>query len=170
MADNKKRTRAITVTGLIAAMLCVLSPIALPIGDVPVSIATMAICIAAAAAGSVKTAAAVLVYLILGSVGLPVFAGFTAGFGRVLGPTGGFLMGYIPLALIAGTAERKRGFVRSLIPMILGTAVMYACGTAWYCLWSSADVGTALAVCVIPFLPIDTVKLILAAFMTRKLK
>ncbi len=164
MTENKRQLRTVTQTGLAAAMLCVLAPIAVPVGDVPLSLGTLVILIAAGMLGSWRTLAAVAVYLVLGAVGLPVFSGFTGGFGRLLGPTGGFLIGYLPLALIVGTGKGK------VVPMIVGNFALYAVGMVWYMFYADVPVWTALAVCVLPYLPLDAVKLAAAAMAVRRIK
>lgn len=160
---NKGKLRSITRIGLGAAMLCVLAPISIPIGDVPLSLATLVILVTAGVLGPWESAAATLVYLILGCVGLPVFSGFAGGLGRVFGPTGGFLLGYVPMALIAGSGRGR------VAPMILGNAALYAIGTAWYAVYANVTPWAALAVCVLPCLPIDGAKLVAAAVAVRRI-
>ena len=158
---NKEKLQSITKIGLAAAMLCVLAPVSIPIGDVPLSLATLVILVTAGILGSAKTTAAVAVYLILGCVGLPVFSGFAGGIGRLLGPTGGFLIGYIPLALIAGRGK--------ILPMILGCAAMYTAGTVWYIFWADVTPWTAMLVCVVPYLPAEAVKIAVAAAAVKRI-
>ncbi len=161
---NNKRSRALTATGLAAALLCVLSPIAIPMGDVPLSLGTLVILVSAAVLGPWRSAAAVAVYLVLGCVGLPVFSGFTGGVGRILGPTGGFLVGYIVLAVIAGLGKGK------IVPMVIGTLALYAIGTLWYTVYADVPPWTALTVCVMPCLPLDGVKIAVAAVVGKKIE
>lgn len=163
MTENKQKLRALTQIGLAAAMLCVTAPISIPIGDVPLSLTTLVILITAGMLGSAKSAAAVAVYLILGCVGLPVFSGFAGGAGRLLGPTGGYLMGYIPLALIAGIGRGKT------LPMILGNVALCIVGTAWYIFWADVSPWAAILVCVVPYLPLDAVKIAVAAVAVKRI-
>ena len=96
-------------------------------------------------------------------VGVPGFSGFTGGMGRLLGPTGGYIVGFIPMALIAGAViDRFRNRGIQLAGMIAGTAVCYAFGTAWYCFQAGSSVGAALGLCVFPFIPGDLVKMLIA--------
>ena len=120
--------------------------------------------------------AATLVYLLLGFVGLPVFSNYMGGAERLAGPTGGYLVGYLPMAFIAGAVvtltlirfrdSAPRGMAIALalqfLGMVLATAVLYAFGTAWYCVQAEVDLQKALAVCVIPFIPFDLMKMALA--------
>jgi len=104
---------------------------------------------------------AVLVYVLLGTVGMPVFSGFAGGVGILLGPTGGYILGYLPLALLTGwAAERfpERRWLQ-LAGVMLGIAVLYTLGTLWYCVQAEVEVEAALSLCVLPFLPGDLIKL-----------
>ena len=109
---KESRVFSLAVTGLMAAVICVLGPLSIPLpGDlVPVSLGALGVFLASVILGWKKGLIAVLIYLLIGFVGLPVFAGFTAGAGKLFGPTGGYLIGYIPTVLIAGFfADRFRG-------------------------------------------------------------
>ena len=151
---RKTSTYAMVVTALMAAVTCILAPLSVPIGPVPISLTNFAI------------------YLLLGLVGLPVFSGFTGGLAKLAGPTGGYIIGFIPMAIIAGIVIDKftnRGI--QILGMIVGTAICYAFGTAWFCFQSGYTVGAALAVCVIPFIPADLCKMVIAMIigpMVRK--
>lgn len=171
MTKSKQRIRELTAAGLAAALLCAASPFSINIGPIPLSFATLIIYMSAAYLGSLRASAAVGVYLILGLAGLPVFSGFTAGAAKLVGPTGGYLVGYIPLALIVGLASKwKPSFFINVLFMIAGTAVLYTFGTAWYCVQSGVPVGTAMSACVLPFLPGDAIKIVAAATVSVKLR
>lgn len=164
------RAYRLALTALSAAALCVAAPFSLPVGPVPISLATLVIYLSLYLLGGRRTAAAVGVYLALGLVGLPVFSGFAGGPGRLLGPTGGYLLGYLPLALLAGRGlalarahARTPACARALqwAALAAGTAACYAFGTAWFCVVMAAPLPTALAACVLPFLPGDLAKMLL---------
>ena len=106
-------------------------------------------------------------YVLLGSIGLPVFVGGTAGLGKLFGPTGGYLIGFIPMAVIAGIFIEKSGrkLVLGMIGMILGTAVCYIFGTVWFVLVMKTSVQAALTMCVYPFIVFDIIKMVLAAWI-----
>lgn len=96
----------------------------------------------------------------------PVFSGFTGGLGKLMGPTGGYLIGFIPMALIAGLfIEKFDSKVMHFVGMALGTIVCYAFGTAWFCYLAGVGLHKALAACVIPFLPGDTIKIVISLFV-----
>ena len=102
----------------------------------------------------------------IGIVGLPVFSGFVGGIGKFLGPTGGYIVGFIPMAIIAGILidRFKNRWIR-LLGMLVGTAICYAFGTAWYCLQTGSALVPALGLCVFPFIPGDLVKMIAAMLL-----
>lgn len=151
---------------IFAGLLCILGPLALPIGPVPISLATLIIYFASMILGPVLSLISVVIYLLLGIFGLPVFSGYAGGVAKVLGPTGGYLIGYLFLAYISGL------FVRSfhakklpvLLGMILGTAVLYFFGTIWFVVQMDCTVGYALTLCVVPFLVGDAAKILVALF------
>lgn len=165
------RTRKLTLMALMTALLCIAGPLTLPIGPVPVSLLSGVLMLTAMLLGGRMAAGSCGAYLLLGFVGLPVFSGFTGGAGRLLGPTGGFLVGYLPLAAIGGAAcSRTERRILQGLALAAGTAVLYALGTAWYCLQSGVEVSSALAVCVLPFLPFDALKLALVLAIGPGLK
>ena len=113
-----------------------------------------------------------MLYLLIGMVGLPVFSGFIGGAQKLVGPTGGFLIGYIPCALVIGLVIDRFETKKWLYPvsMVLGTAVLYACGTVWIMISLKYTLAAALVACVVPFLIGDAVKIILASVITPILR
>mgnify|MGYP004732878759 FL=1 len=152
--------RSLVLAALMAAVLCILAPLSVPVGPIPLSFATLAIYFIAYLLGWKWGTASVLVYVLLGAVGLPVFSGYSGGMGKVLGPTGGYIVGYLFLAVIAGLViQRTANRFFQLLGMLAGTAVLYAFGTAWYCFQSGVAVGDALMKCVWIFIPGDLIKM-----------
>lgn len=177
----KKRKKFTTLdmayVGIFAAIIAVCSWISVPL-TIPVTLQTMAVCVTAGLLGMKRGVLTVAVYLLIGLVGVPVFSNFSAGVGRLMGPTGGYLIGFIFTALIVGAATELLGdkiWVYA-ISMIVGIAVLYAFGTAWYVIVynrGNADavtVGSALAMCVVPFIIPDLIKISLATFFCTSLK
>ncbi len=152
-------TRKIAYTALGAAVICVLAPLAIPIGEVPISMATFAVMLMAALLGKSMGTFSALVYILIGAVGLPVFASYTSGVSIILGPTGGYIIGYLFLAWCTGFGSEK-GKWQLIAGMIGGTAILYLFGTVWFVLVTGMDVMAALAVCVIPFLIGDALKMV----------
>lgn len=165
----KLSTKDMTETAVMAAVLCILGPLSVPIGPVPLSLAPLAILMAAYILGTFKGTAACMLYLILGAIGIPVFAGFSGGFGDIAGPTGGYLIGYIFLALIAGWfISRFYDIIWvQFLGMCLGMAVLYAFGTAWLAHVAGMTFKEALAAGVLPFIIGDLLKIICSIFLGR---
>ena len=154
-------TRRMTLTAMLTAMLCLLGPLTLPLGPVPLSLTTALLMLMGLLLGGGKATLCCAVYLLMGLVGLPVFSGFSGGAGALLGPTGGFLLGYLPMTALCGfVCARQEHRLVQLGALLAGTALLYLIGTAWYCWQSGAEASAALAVCVLPFLPGDAVKII----------
>ena len=158
-------TRQLTVTAMLTALLCILGPVTLPLGPVPLSLTTGVLMLMALLLGGARATLCCAVYLVMGLIGLPVFAGFQGGVGALIGPTGGFLLGYPLLTALCGfLCARWTGRGQQVCALLAGTALVYLTGTAWYCVQSGADVTAALMVCVLPFLPGDALKI--AAVLT----
>ena len=168
----RTKTYEITMTALMAAVTCILAPLSIPIGPVPISFTNLAIYLSLYLLGWKKGTISYLIYLLLGLVGLPVFSGFTSGPGKLFGPTGGYLIGFIPLALIAGYFinhfHNKKAL--SFLGMILGTAVCYALGTTWLAIQAHMGFQAALMAGVVPFLPGDFIKMILALLIAPQIR
>ncbi len=165
-----RRDRAIyglTMTAAFSAAMAILAPWSLPLGPVPLSLCTLVIYLSAWLLAPGRAVAAAAVYVLLGAAGLPVFSGFLGGVGRLLGPTGGYILGYLPLSVICALSVRRFAPRRwlCLLGMALGTAVLYAVGTVWFCIQTGTPVGGALMVCVLPFLPGDLVKMAAALLL-----
>lgn len=157
-------TRQLAVIGVMTAVTSILAPLSLPIGPVPISLTNLAIYFALYVLGVKFGCISYLVYLLIGFIGVPVFSGFTSGPGKLLGPTGGYLIGFIPMAVIAGILIDKfiSNRIICLLGMIGGTIVAYAFGTAWLAYQAHLDWKAALMAGVIPFIPGDLAKMILA--------
>lgn len=111
-----------------------------------------------------------IIYILLGGLGLPVFAGFTGGAGAISGPTGGFIIGYALCALICGLPVRKKGSAARILLMLLGMSACYGCGLVWFMYLTGSTLWAGLVSCVIPFLPGDAVKIILVSILYRYLE
>ena len=165
----KLTTYDLVLCALCAAVTCILAPLSVPLaGEVPVSLATFAVLLSGILLGAKLGGLSQLIYVLLGSVGVPVFAGWTGGIGITLGVTGGYIIGYIPMAFIAGLIYHKFGrnasgvrkYTVMFIAMIISTAVLYTFGTAWFMAQTGRTLGASMAACVIPFLPGDLIKIV----------
>lgn len=156
---------------MFSALIAVCSIISIPIGEVPITLQTFAVCLAAAMLGWKRGTLSVFIYVLLGAVGVPVFAGMSGGIGILAGPTGGYIIGFIPAALIIGLAADKweRKALPLTISMVVGVLVCYAIGTVWFMVVTGMGVGESLMLCVVPFLIPDGVKIALAMILSNRL-
>ena len=173
---RKTSTYAMVVTALMAAVTCILAPLSVPIGPVPISLTNFAIYLSLYLLDWKKGTLSYLIYLLLGLVGLPVFSGFTGGPSKLAGPTGGYIIGFVFTALVMWLIERLLGTKTWVLAlsMLLGLAVCYAFGTAWFLVAYARAAGpiglwAALGMCVFPFVVPDLVKLALAWMLSRRL-
>ena len=175
MAGNTAwRTRDMTLIALMAVMICVCTWICIP-GPVPFTLQTLAVFTALEVLGGRRGFWAAAAYLVMGAAGLPVFAGMAGGLGILLGPTGGYLMGFLVLALVyrGVTALTGQENLLRIAGLLLGLAVCYAMGTAWYVLISGSGaegMKAALLTCVAPFVLPDLIKLVLALWLGKRLR
>ena len=164
MQDKKITTYQMAVTALMAAVMCVLGPLSVPIGAVPISLTNFVICLTVWLLGPKFGTLSVAIYLALGAVGIPVFSGYGAGLAKLAGPTGGYLIGFLPMALIGGLfIEKSKGNpIVSGLGLVLGIAVSYAFGTAWFVIQMQCELSYAMAVCVYPFIAFDLAKVVIS--------
>lgn len=161
--DNQKiRTKQMVLIALMTAVTCVLGPLSIPLpfSPVPISLTNFAIFLAIFVLGMKSGTISFIIYLLLGAVGVPVFSSFRGGFQVLAGPTGGYLIGFIFLALIMGFAldHFDRKLVPTIIGMIIGMAVCYAFGTVWLAKLLSLSFKEGLMMGVIPYLAGDAAK------------
>ena len=172
---KKFSAKDISFTALGIALIAVCSWLSIPF-TVPFTLQTFAVCLVAALFGVRLGLLTVAGYILLGSIGVPVFAGFKGGFGVLLGATGGYIVGFLFTAFITGFAVEHFGrkLPVLIVSMALGILVCYAFGTAWFMVvyaGNSGPVGllTALGWCVFPYLLPDAAKIILASLLTMRL-
>ena len=170
------KTRQLASTGIMAALIVICAWITIPT-VVPFTMQTFAIFLAVGVLGGRLGSLAVGIYLLLGAVGLPVFSGFRGGIGAFAGVTGGYLVGFLLLALVMWLGERLlgTGTAAFLFSAIAGLAACYLFGTAWYLLLYTSSVGpvglgVVLWQCVLPFLIPDGIKLALALALRQRLR
>lgn len=170
----QSKTRDMVYIAFFSIIIAVGSWISIPMA-VPFTLQTFAVFIAVGILGGRRGTLAVLLYILLGAVGIPVFAGFKGGVGALVGNTRGYIVGFLLTALVMWGMERVLG--RSLkiqiLSMILGLAACYAFGTAWFMavyMRTAGPVGlmTVLGWCVIPFLIPDAVKMVLAVVVSKR--
>ncbi len=170
------KTIDIAYIALGAALIAVCSWISIPTA-VPFTLQTFAVFAVLSLLGGKRGTLATLIYILLGSVGAPVFAGFTGGVGVILGTTGGYIIGFILTGLIYILFEKlfKKKLYIEVIALVLGLAACYAVGTVWFMTVYSRGNGpigamTALGWCVFPFILPDLIKLGLALTLARRIR
>jgi len=170
---SKINIRQMTLISLFAALTAVGAFISIPLYPVPLTLQTLFTLLAAMTLGSVMGASSQIIYVLLGVIGLPVFAGFKAGIGILFGPTGGFLFGFIISAYVIGriieTIKEKNIFYY-LLAGLIGTIIIYIIGVTQLSLITGIGIKKAIAVGMLPFLPGDILKIIAASFIASKLK
>ena len=156
-----------TSCALMAALMCVLCPVSVPIGPIPISLSVFVILLTVYVLGTWRALVSYTVYLLLGAVGMPVFSGFQGGLAKLAGPTGGYLAGVWLMILVAGIImeKGKRNLLVTILGMLVGVAIDYAVGTAWFVFQTESTVVHALDVCVYPFIPFDVAKIVIAVLL-----
>ncbi len=168
---QKNNLYTLSRTAVMTAVICVLAPLSIPIGPVPISFTNLAIFLSLYLIGWKMSTISCITYILIGMVGIPVFSGFTGGIGKLLGPTGGYIIGFIFMAILSGLIiDKFRNPAIQFLGLLAGTAVCYALGTAWFCLEASSTLNSALALCVFPFIPADLLKIIIAMILGPKLQ
>lgn len=173
---QKINTVDIALIAMFSAILAVCAWISIPVA-VPFTLQTFGVFLAVGVLGGKRGTLAVLVYILMGMIGIPVFAGFSGGIGCLLGSTGGYISGFLFSAMLMWLMERLLGKKKGvlLLSMILGLLVCYLFGTIWFMVvyargTGAIGVGTALAWCVIPYLIPDGIKIGLAFVLSMRLK
>jgi biotin transport system substrate-specific component len=138
--------------------------LAIPIGPVPIVLQNLFVMLAGLLLGAGWGTASVLLYLLLGAVGLPVFAGGAGGMAHFFGPTGGYLLGYIPAVAVIGALShfKKPAFTTDLLALVVGALVVYLCGVAWLKAVTGMGPASAIKAGMLPFLPGDALKIAVA--------
>lgn len=175
IAKPRMRTVDMAYIAMFAVVMAVCAWISIP-AAVPFTLQTFGVFLAVGVLGGKRGSLAVALYLLLGAVGVPVFAGFNGGLGYMLGATGGYIVGFLLSALVMWAVEAALGrriWVMA-VSMVLGLAVCYAFGTAWFMVVYGRNTGpiglaTALGWCVIPYIVPDFVKLGLTLLLHKRL-
>ncbi len=159
-------------SSLFVALIAVGAFIAIPIGPVPIVLQNMFVLLAGLLLGPVWGLACVAVYLIIGLAGLPVFAGGTSGMGKLFGPTGGYLLGYLPCVFITASVSKGLGKKPAfdILAMVLGSLIVYSAGVPWLKAVMGISLEKAIMIGMVPFLIGDALKILAAAFLAKALR
>jgi biotin transport system substrate-specific component len=162
---RSSKIKDMTFIAVMTAVICIMGPLSIPIGPVPVSLTNLALYITIYVLGTRRSVIACGLYLLIGLVGLPVFSGFTGGPQKLVGPTGGYLIGFIFMTLVAGLIVdhfyEKR--IISFLGMFIATWIPYMMGTFWLAYSAHMKFAAAFAAGVLPFIIEDMVKMGIAA-------
>lgn len=176
VAVQRSKTYDIVYIAVFAVIMAICSWISIP-AAVPFTLQTFGVFIAAGVLGGKRGTLSVLVFILLGAVGIPVFANFSGGIGVLAGPTGGYIIGFLFSALVMWAMEKLPGkkSIMQIVSMVVGLVICYAFGTAWFMVVygkANGPVGlvTALGWCVFPFIIPDFIKIALAYVLSRKLR
>ncbi len=176
MQTTKLKTREMTYIAMFSVIIAVCSWLSIPT-QVPFTLQTFGVFVAVGILGGKRGSLSVLIYLLLGMIGVPVFAGFTGGIGCLLGTTGGYIMGFMLSALLMWAMECIFGRNTKVlaISMVLGLLVCYLFGTIWFMIVYARESGaigvwTALGWCVFPYLIPDALKIVLALVVTKRME
>ncbi len=172
---RKSKTYDMVYIAIFAVLIAICSWIAIPT-MVPFTLQTFGVFLAVGVLGGKRGTVAVLIYILLGAIGVPVWSGFTGGIGVLLNNTGGYIIGFLFIALIMWGAEKlfgRKNWVM-IVSMVLGLVVCYAFGTLWFMMLylkntGAIGLGTVLGWCVIPFIIPDILKMALAFILSRRL-
>lgn len=176
VAVQRSKTYDIVYIAVFAVIMAICSWISIP-AAVPFTLQTFGVFIAVGVLGGKRGSLSVLVFILLGAIGIPVFANFSGGIGVLAGPTGGYIIGFLFSALLMWAMEKLPGkkSVMQIVSMIAGLIVCYAFGTVWFVIIygrMNGPIGftAALASCVVPFIIPDIIKIALAYVLSRKLR
>ncbi len=177
--NNNKRRQLLTDSiyiAMFAAIIAICAQIRLQIGPVPFTLQTLGVFLSSGLLGARRGTISVLVYILLGIVGLPVFNGFSGGFGVLFGVTGGYIIGFIFTAVVVGLASDffKKKIGALIVGMVIGDLLCYAFGTAWFIFvmnnqGNPTGIAAALSNCVIPFLIPDAAKITVSVILINRL-
>ena len=168
----QNQLRMIVYSSLFVALIAMGAFISIPIGPVPIVLQNMFVLLAGIILGPVWGIACVGIYLLIGFAGLPVFAGATSGVGKLFGPTGGYLLAYLPAVFVTGAISKgfKQNIPGNVIAMVAGSLIIYCIGVPWLKIAFSLPWNKALALGMYPFLIGDGLKIAAAVFISKKIQ
>lgn len=168
---KKMKVNTMILCALFAALSAILSQVIIPIGAIPVNMTHLSIFLAAGLLGAKYGSVSQIIFVLLGALGVPVFSEFTGGLGAIIGPRGGFIIGYIVCTVVTGLLIEKLGksIMILIVSMISGMLFNYLLGSLWYSHITQTGLIAAFSVCILPFLPGDAIKIILSSILIKRL-
>lgn len=169
MENKKLSTKELSLISLVTAFLCITGPLTMPIPFSPVQLSLMnlTLYLSLYVLGAKKSALSYLLYVFMGFIGLPVFSGFGAGLGKIAGPTGGYIVGFIAVPLLAGKyiEQFPKGRIKHILAMLISSILCYALAAVWLSIQSGSTLLQAVLAGILPFLPGDIAKMVIAAMV-----
>lgn len=164
--------KKLIICALFTALNAIFSQISIPIGPIPINLATLSVLCSATLLGPGLGALSQIIYLLLGAFGLPVFSFMKGGLGVLAGPTGGYIVGYVLAAFVTGFIIQKFKFnIRIILLALCSGYITYtALGTIWYIYSANVNILQAILVCVLPFIVGDALKIAAACLLTIRLR
>ncbi len=164
----KLTTKELVICSIFASLTAILTQISIPLPAIPLTMQVFAIALSGLILGKRLGFISIIIYVLLGAIGLPVFAQFSGGIGVILGPTGGFIIAFPIMAFIIGYfSEKYKSTMGIAVGMLLSLVVSYIIGTLYFCMVAKSDFITGLTLCVLPFVVADIIKLSLATIVGR---
>ena len=165
-------TKNLSLMALMSALLCLLDPISIPIGPFPITLSIFIIYIISYILDANSALISVFIYLLMGIVGLPVFAGYKSGLGVILGPSGGYLISYLVVVYISSYYNNKYYYnkILQLLFMFITLILCYVCGTIWFSIFKKMTFIESLFICVFPFIITDVIKIIAACMLGNEIR
>ena len=158
------RIKIITTVAIFSGIICVISPITIPVGVIPITLSTFSIYLIGGFTKKYIGVLSTIIYIFIGIIGLPVFSNYTGGIGVVLSITGGYILGYIPCVYVISliTSINKENIFLYPLSMILGTLICYMVGTFWFMVQTKNTILESILITIAPFVIFDIFKIILA--------
>lgn len=172
MNRKKLTTQDVCMIGLSTAVIAIMAQIQIPLPfGVPFTMQTFALLLTGFILGSRKGTIATIIYVFLGAIGVPVFAGFAGGFQMITGPLGGFILSFPLLTFAAGLAKeiRNSSKIFYILYLVSGLTINYICGIAVFCIVTKSSILVGFTACVLPFIVTDILKTILAVALSNAL-
>lgn len=162
-----------TLIAMFATLTAIFSQISLPLPftPIPINLGMLAVFVSGGFLGASKGAISQMVYLLIGAIGIPVYANFKGGFGALIGPTGGYIIGYVVASFLVGylTQKMPKTVPSTIVSLLIALLSCYTLGTLWFVYLTKNTLLQSLMLCVVPFLIGDFLKIIAATFLILKL-
>lgn len=166
----KLKTKELVICSIFASLTAILTQISIPLPAVPLTMQVFAVALCGLVLGKRLGFISQIIYVLLGTIGLPVFAQFSGGIGIILGPTGGFILSFPIIAFVVGYfSEKFKSTIGIMFGMICSLLISYIIGTLQFCIVTNSDFIKGFTICVAPFIIVDIIKLSLATLVGKSI-